>query len=126
MNTDFLHSSSLKTSSIEQVNDALIVLRHFIELNGELLPILYRLSEKRNKTTKDIQDIQNIRNLFESYKFDVKSSQILMNSSILSYIQGAYRSINEDVESLHAEVKLMLFEKELVKLKKNWNLVLNN
>lgn len=126
MNSDFLHTSSLKTSSIEQVNDALIVLRHFIELNEKLLPILLNLSEKKVKSAKDFADIQKIRNVYESYHFDVKSSQILMNSSILSYIQGAYQSIIENAESLHAQVKLMLFEKELIKLKKNWNAVIRN
>ncbi len=126
MNSDFLHTSSLKTSSIEQVNDALIVLRHFIELNEKLLPILLNLSEKKVKSAKDFADIQKIRNVYESYHFDVKSSQILMNSSILSYIQGAYQSIIENAESLHAQVKLMLFEKELIKLKKNWNEVIRN
>ncbi len=126
MNSDFLHTSSLKTSSIEQVNDALIVLRHFIELNEKLLPILLNLSEKKVKSAKDFADIQKIRNVFESYHFDVKSSQILMNSSILSYIQGAYHSIIDNAESLQAQVKLMLFEKELIKLKKNWTAVVRN
>ena len=126
MNSDFLHTSSLKTSSIEQVNDALIVLRHFIELNEKLLPILLNLSEKKVKSAKDFAEIQKIRNVFESYHFDVKSSQILMNSSILSYIQGAYQSIIDNAESLQAQVKLMLFEKELSKLKKNWTAVVRN
>jgi hypothetical protein len=39
----FKLNDELKT--IEQVNDALIVLRHFIELNEKLLPILLNLSE---------------------------------------------------------------------------------
>ncbi len=126
MNSDFLHTASLKTSSIEQVNGALIVLRHFIELNEKLLPILFTLSEKRDKTAKDFAEIKKIKNVFESYHFDVKSSQVLMNSSILSYIQGAYQSIVANAESLHTEVKFMLFEKELIKLKKNWMLVGKN
>jgi hypothetical protein len=126
MNSDFLHTSSLKTSSIEQVNDDLIVLRHFIELNEKLLPILLTLSEKKAKTDKDFADIQKIREVYESYHFDIKSSQILMNSSILSYIQGAYQAIIDNSECLHTQVKFMLFEKELVKLKKNWTLVGQN
>jgi hypothetical protein len=126
MNSDFLHSSSLKTSSIEQVNDALIVLRHFIELNEKLLPILLTLSEKKAKTDKDFDDIRKIREVYESYHFDIKSSQILMNSSILSYIQGAYQAIIDNSECLHTQVKFMLFEKELIKLKKNWTMVGQN
>jgi hypothetical protein len=126
MNSDFLHSSSLKTSSIEQVNDALIVLRHFIELNEKLLPILLTLSEKKAKTDKDFADIRKIREVYESYHFDIKSSQILMNSSILSYIQGAYQAIIDNSECLHTQVKFMLFEKELIKLKKNWTMVGQN
>lgn len=126
MNSDFLHTSSLKTSSIEQVNDALIVLRHFIELNEKLLPILLTLSEKKAKTDKDFAEIRKIRNVFESYHFDTKSSQILMNSFILSYIQGAYQAIIDNSECLHTQVKFMLFEKELIKLKKNWTLVGKN
>jgi len=126
MNSDFLHTSSLKTSSIEQVNDALIVLRHFIELNEKLLPILLTLSEKKAKTDKDFAEIRKIRNVFESYRFDIKSSQILMNSFILSYIQGAYQAIIDNSECLHTQVKFMLFEKELIKLKKNWTLVGKN
>lgn len=126
MNSDFLHISSLKTSSIEQVNDALIVLRHFIELNEKLLPILLTLSEKKAKTDKDFADIRKIRKVYESYHFDIKSSQILMNSFILSYIQGAYQAIIDNSECLHTQVKFMLFEKELIKLKKNWTFVGKN
>jgi hypothetical protein len=126
MNSDFLHTSSLKTSSIEQVNDALIVLRHFIELNEKLLPILLTLSEKKAKTDKDFAEIRKIREVYESYHFDIKSSQILMNSSILSYIQGAYQAIIDNSECLHTQVKFMLFEKELIKLKKNWTMVGQN
>lgn len=126
MNSDFLHTSSLKSSSIEQVNDALIVLRHFIELNEKLLPILLTLKEKKGKTDKDFDDIRKIREVYESYHFDIKSSQILMNSSILSYIQGAYQAINDNSECLHTQVKFMLFEKELIKLKKNWTMVGQN
>lgn len=126
MNSDFLHNASLKTTSIEEVNSALIVLRHFIELNEKLLPMLLHLKLKKNKQAKDLADIEKIMCTFETFHFDVKSSQILMNSSILTYIKDAYKAIIEDSESLNTEVKLMLFVRELSKLRKNWQLVLQN
>jgi hypothetical protein len=121
MNTDFLKIATLKTASIQQVNEALIVLRHFVELNEKLLPMLKTLLAKPVKSTLDLENIQEIKSVFESYNFDEKASEILMKSSILAYIKQAYQSIIQDPSNLHTDVKLMIFEHECQKLKKNWN-----
>lgn len=126
MDSDFLKISLLKHATIEQINGALFVLRHFIELNEKLLPILVDLSAKKEKSSQDLASIEKIKTVYESFRIDVKSSQLLMNSPILGYIQGAYQSIIENAESIQSHVKLMLFEKELQKLKLNWNSVQRN
>lgn len=86
--------------------------------NGKLLPILLNLSERKVKLDEDFANFQKITNVFESYHFEVKSSQFSMNFSILNYIVEIFQSIVEHEKSLRVKVKLILFEKELINLKK--------
>lgn len=126
MNSDFLHSNRLKTASIQQVNDALIVLRHFVELNNRLLPLLYSLYEKPAPSEKDLSDISKIRNVFDSYQFDVNASVVLMNSPILELIRKSYRSITKNSRHREAKSNLTHFREEFMRLKSNWELIHNN
>ncbi len=126
MNSDFLRAATLKTASIQQVNDALIVLRHFVELNHRLLPLLYSLYEKPQPSEKDLTDIHKIRSVFDSYQFDVNASVVLMNSPILDLIRRSYHSITQNSETLEARTNLQDFESEFSRLKMNWEQIHSN
>lgn len=126
MNSDFLHATTLKTASIQQVNDALIVLRHFVELNHRLLPLLYALHEKEEPSERDISDIDKIKNVFDSYHFDVNASVVLMNSPILELIRKSYHSITAQGELRIAHTNLHNFKLEFSRLKSSWNEIVSN
>jgi hypothetical protein len=126
MDANFLHATTLKTASIQQVNDALIVLRHFVDLNYKLLPLFHDLHLKKIATKQDKADIEKIEKVFETYHFDIQSSVILMNSPILELIQETYTAITNPQESYQAAYQLLLFKKEYKRLEKNWHLIRNN
>lgn len=126
MNSDFLHATRLKTASIQQVNDALIVLRHFVELNNRLLPLLNSLYSKISPTEKDLSDINKIKSVFDSYHFDINASVVLMNSPILELISKSYRAITANDGLMNATKNLKDFEREFSRLKNNWNGIRNN
>lgn len=126
MNTNFLHSNRLNSKSIQQVNDALIVLRHFLELNGKLLPLVFELTYKSDRSKKTEDDIRKIKQVFDSYDYDIESSTVLMDSPILEKIQAAYASIFKRKPELNSKDKLNAFLKELHQLQFNWSRTMAN
>lgn len=118
--------SPLKSNTIVQVNEALVVLKHFIELNYKVLPELEALIESKSQHPIDLARISKIKTEIESFKFSRKASEILMNSSILEYTKTAYKSIIEEEDRLTKAKKMMLFKSECLRLKKNWRFIQSN
>lgn len=118
--------SPLKSNTIVQVNEALIVLKHFIELNFKALPELEALIESKSQHPMDLARISKIKKEIESFKFSRKASEILMNSSILEYTKTAYKSIIEEEDRLTKTKKMMLFKSECLRLRKNWRYIQSN
>lgn len=124
MRYDSSHNNLLKIESIQRINEGLIVMKHFFELNQKLLPIFFELHIKKNKTQKDYSDIEKINIVYVSYNFSVDSSRILLNSDILDYIQQAYfviQNLNSTIQE--KQNALNLFLRELNKLKNNWKII---
>lgn len=123
MNTPFLKTGKLDFKAIEEINTALIILRHFIELNAKLLPLLHSLHTLENPSKRDIEDKDKIKAVFSTYKFESNSSILLMNSPILEIIQMNYISIFQNAPEQETSYQLKRFQKEYAKLVENWNLV---
>lgn len=122
MRYESYHNKMLKLESIQQINDGLIVMRHFFELNCKLLPLYFDLNIKRQKSIEDERDISKINHVFDSYNFDVNASRILLNSDILDFIQQAYFVIQSDETSISEKQQaLNLFLYEHKKLKNDWD-----
>lgn len=127
MRFDSDHNNRLNLLSIQQINDGLIVMKHFFELNEKLLPIYFDLNIKKHQNYRNQIDISKINSVFDSYNFDVNSSKILLGSDILDYIQHAYFVIQSDTTNLQEKQDaLNLFLNEYKKLKNNWELVAAN
>jgi hypothetical protein len=127
MRFDSFHNKMLKVDSIQQINDGLIVMKHFFEINKKLLPIYFDLNIKTNKTIRDYLDIDKINTVFDSYNFDVNASKVLLNSEILDYIQHAYFVIQNSSSSVSEKQNaLNVFLNEYKKLKNNWEIVESN
>jgi hypothetical protein len=107
----------MKSKNIEQVNHALVVLRHFIDLSSKLLPVLDEINHKENPSPTDIKDREKIIEVYNSYEFDDVTSKMLMDSNILALIKGAYERL---MRKQPASQILQAFDMEFNRLQKNW------
>ncbi len=122
MEKKLVKRSIMNSEAIQQVNDATVVLRHFIELSAKLLPFFNELSKKEKLLPREAQDRQNIINVFHGYKFDTSTSLILMNSTILDTIQQTFHVIEERIpgEFSKADEAVEHFISEHDSLVNNW------
>ncbi len=111
----------MKSKKIEQVNEALFILRHFINLSARLLPFLDDLSKKENPSEDDVLDRNKIISVYVNYSFDTKTSQILMDSEILEKIRTSFRSIIQQTDTSPENLKAFL--KEHKRLRKKWKMI---
>ncbi len=114
----------MRSVAIQQVNDATIVLRHFIELSAKLLPFLNDLSMKEHLLPQEAMDRTKIIDVFKNYKFDSSTSLILMNSNILDTIREAFIQIEKRLPGEDSEADLILnrFFAQHEELVRNWQL----
>jgi hypothetical protein len=110
----------ISTDKIQEINEALFIIRHFVDISARLLPILAELEIKENLSPQEQIDKQKIKTVFDSYSFDSVSSEILMDSPILELIKDAYHElISRDKNDLHNAFRS--FRKEHERLKKMWS-----
>ena len=118
----------IQTSAIQQINEATIVLRHFIELSAKLLPFFNELSKKSILLPQEITDRNKIIEVYRNYGFDTSTSEILMESDILEIIQQTFKAIEQRNPGTDSDSdKLMsLFQNKHHQLVKNWQLTDTN
>lgn len=119
-------SVNISVKDIHNVNEALLVLRHFIDLSSRLLPFLDELQRKNEPTNQDEFDKQRIIDVYQNYQFDTKTSEILIGSNILELINDSFQTLAEcKSESAYAiaQKKLVRFILEHKRLTDKWNFV---
>lgn len=118
----------IKSSSIQQINEATIVLRHFVELSAKLLPFFNELSKQRKLSLQNLEDRQKIIEVFNNYMFDTNTSRILMDSDILETIQNTFKVIEERKPGIKskAETYLNVFKQKHQELILHWNMTDSN
>lgn len=126
MNTNFLHATKLKSATIQEINDALIVIRHFVQLNGRLLPLLHELSSKVFPSKRDLNDMEKIKAVYQAYQFEADASEILMNSPILQQIKQTYEAVFSGASKRKISKLMKDFQNEYDRLRKSWDLTLAN
>lgn len=110
---------------IKNVNQCIIVLRHFIEVSSKILPTYANLEFKKHLNATEKLQRQKIIEIYNANNFDEQISVFLMNSNILFFIKKLFLSIlNKDKKST-AEM-LGLFTKEYGQLKKSWECQMAN
>ncbi|WP_343633786.1 hypothetical protein [Fluviicola sp.] len=114
----------IQTSAIQQINEATIVLKHFIELSAKLLPFFNELSKKSVLLPQELSDRNKIIEVYQSYGFDTSTSEILMESDILEVIQQTFKSIEKRRPGKDSDSdKLMtIFQNKHHQLVQNWRL----
>jgi hypothetical protein len=115
----------LSSEKIREINDALMIMRHFVDLSAKLLPFLAELQTKKALSEKDQADKNKIVQVFNNYNFETSTSLILMNSPVLALIKNAYRDLLTCDDSQVEDV-LDKFQDEYTRLKHNWQLARMN
>ncbi len=112
----------MRSKEIGHINEALLVLRHFIDLSAKLLPFLDEINRKKNPTYKELLDRSKIISVYENYEFDTKTSRVLLNSDVLDLIKDSFEQLVEPRErrSNRGSQKLRKFLLEHYRLKKCW------
>ena len=119
----------LKFKDINKLNEANIVLRHFVDLSAQLLPFLDELYQKNILTNEEALNKTKIISVFESYNFDTKTSELLINSNILELIKSSFLKIsnsNENYDNRAKKRTLREFLFEHHRLVESWNYVDSN
>lgn len=111
----------MKVEKIEQINEALFILRHFINLSARLLPFLDELAKNNQPSESEINDKNKIINVFINYSFDTSSSKVLMDSNILENIRSAFYSIVQQTDTSTKELESFLSEHN--RLQKKWKYI---
>jgi hypothetical protein len=118
---------TMTAKNIQRVNEAVYILRNFIDLSAHLLPFLVKLQYSKKLSTNEIKDKENIIDVYRNYTFDKETSMVLMNSSILELIEKSYKNIVDSKNSkLAAKKQLVEFRKEHKRLQKSWLLIDSN
>lgn len=128
MEKKLIKRNIMRSGAIEQVNEATVVLRHFIELSAKLLPFFNELSKKEKLLPREASDRQRIIDVFNGYNFDTSTSLILMNSTILDTIQRTFRQIEKRIpgEQSEADEAIEDFFREHESLVHDWLKTDNN
>lgn len=112
----------IQTSAIQQINEATIVLRHFIELSAKLLPFFNELSKKKILLPQEQNDRNKIIEVYQNYGFDTSTSEILMESDILEIIQQTFKAIEKRKPGKDSDSDKLIhvFHKKHSQLVNNW------
>jgi hypothetical protein len=115
----------MRSREIGNINEAILVLKHFIDLSARLLPFLHELETKNKPTPEEYRNKMRIREVYESYEFDPSTSKILLNSDVLELIKSSFNSIIANRRCRRNQT-LTAFMQEYERLKSNWEYIESN
>jgi hypothetical protein len=120
--------SKVNSHQIGQLNEAIFVLRHFIELSARLLPFLDELQRLKNPTKSDELNKQKIIDVYANYSFDTKTSRILLNSDVLELIKQSFENLTNRKHEIVRNSKrpIKQFMNEHRRLNNDWKVVTSN
>lgn len=113
----------MRTTEIEKINEALVVLRHFINLSAKLLPFLNELNTQKKLSHHDLRNRERIIKVYRNYEFDTISSRILLNSNVLDLIKESFEQLAEIDTQAGSTCKLDLFMNEYQRLSADWKYI---
>ncbi len=118
----------MRAKHISDVNEAILVLRHFVELSAKLLPFLDELERKKAPTMHDLKSREKIIAVYQNYDFDTQTSRVLMNSNVLELIKKSFENISERKNRSRKNYSrpLIQFLREHDRLQRNWGQIQAN
>jgi hypothetical protein len=119
---------NMNALAIESLNLAVSVMRHFIELSAKLLPYYEKATRNNALKANHLEVEQKLAAVYEKYDVDPSSSEFLMNSEIIGYIQKGYDAIKKRHEQGEEQVKhyMTQFTEEYNTLKQRWEMAALN
>lgn len=112
-------------SEIRKINEANLVMRHFVQLSAHLLPYLERITRKKRLSKREKADKQFVFEVYDQYEVDVDTSKALINSNILELIIRSYHVLKNRTKENETEVAHSLnnFFREYHRLLEKWKQV---
>lgn len=114
----------MKSEEIAAMNEANLILRHFVNLSAKLLPFLDELTRKKNPTSEELENKDKIERVFNNYNFDTTTSELLIGSNILELIKSCFDALSAGKQigkREQMEPKLVRFLSEYQRLTANWH-----
>jgi hypothetical protein len=108
----------MRPQEINHINEALLVLRHFIDLSAKLLPFLEELNRKDVLTQEEQSNKSKIIEVYQNYEFDTNTSRLLLDSNILELIKETFDAMISTKRRQHRPMRNFLREHR--RLKENW------
>ncbi|GAB5418669.1 MAG: hypothetical protein Crog4KO_04260 [Crocinitomicaceae bacterium] len=127
-----IYINIMRAKHISDVNEAILVLRHFVELSAKLLPFLDELERKKTPTSFDLRSRDKIIAVYENYEFDTNTSKVLMNSDVLDLIKKSFETISQRSHASRTKranrntCYLRRFLAEHDRLQQSWGLIQAN
>jgi len=119
----------MKAEEIDKINEANLILRHFVDLSARLLPFLDELQRKKDPSLEELKNRNKIITVFQNYNFDTHTSEMLIGSNILELIRKTFENISQSSYFLKPGQKngtLHHFLDEYHRLTDNWYHVSTN
>jgi len=110
--------SIMRVNQINQLNEAIIVLRHFIDLSAQLLPFLDELNRIKHPSKSEIINRERIISVYNNHKFDTNTSKMLLHSNILELIKESFDSLLKNKRGINKDLQSFLNEHN--RLTKSW------
>lgn len=108
----------MRVNQINQLNEAIIVLRHFIDLSAQLLPFLDELNRIKHPTKTESINRERIINVYYNHKFDTNTSKTLLHSNILELIKESFESLLKNKRGVNKSLQSFINEHD--RLSQNW------
>ncbi len=113
------------SKELGNINQALYILKHFIDLIAKLIPILYDLESWRNLSPTEYQNKIKIREIYENNNIDTSTSLHLIDSNVLELIKNSFDAILYDNRVSKIQ-HLKSFLAEHKRLQQQWNTIASN
>ena len=109
----------MRVNQINQLNEAIIVLRHFIDLSAQLLPFLDELNRLKHPSKSEEINRERIIDVYNNHKFDTDTSKMLLHSNILELIKESFESLLKNKKGNNKSLQSFISEHN--RLTQNWH-----
>ncbi len=118
-----IKNNRITLETIQHRNEAVFIMRYFIDRSAKLLPILYILDQKENPIKMEIEQKQKIMKIFRTIDFPSYKKIKMSESILLKRIRNCFELITQDISKSEKQKGLIDFLQEYNRLKELWRQV---